>query len=72
MALNPFWYVYSHPKHLSYISETIGILGWVVAGPNPNQFIREAYNNGKHYGDVIKVLQTGDRLSSPHMGRMTF
>ena len=29
-------------------------------------------NRGKHYGDVIKVLQTGVRLSLPHMAKMTF
>ena len=55
----PTFFVYSYPKHLSYISETIGILGWVVAGPSPNQFIRDAYNSGKHYADLVKVLQSG-------------
>ena len=38
-----------HAPHLQFISDTIGALGWVVAGDRPNHFIRESYDGGKHH-----------------------
>ena len=35
--------------HLAFIGDTIGALGWVVAGDKPSRFIREAYDAGKHH-----------------------
>ena len=38
-----------YAPHLQFISDTIGALGWVVAGDRPNHFIRESYDGGKHH-----------------------
>ena len=35
--------------HLYFISDTVGTLGWVVAGDRPSYFVREAYDSGKHH-----------------------
>ena len=48
--------------YLAYVSATIGILGWVVSGDNPNQFIREAYNSGKYHADLIRKSESGKDL----------
>ncbi len=42
-----------HLTHLKYIAETVGILGWIVSGSKPNDFIREIYNQGKQHADVV-------------------
>ena len=38
-----------HAPHLQFIGDTIGSLGWVVAGDRPSHFIRESYDGGKHH-----------------------
>lgn len=40
---------YRYYSHLLYITKTVGILGWVVSGSNPNDFISDIYNNGKFH-----------------------
>ena len=35
--------------HLYFVSDTIGALGWVVAGDRPSHFVRESYDSGKHH-----------------------
>lgn len=51
--------------HLQFIAETVGCLGWVVAGNRPCVFIRENYDNGKRHVREIKEIQPkGDREHS--------
>ena len=38
-----------HAPHLQFVGDTIGALGWVVAGDRPIHFIRESYDGGKHH-----------------------
>ena len=38
-----------HAPHLQFVGDTIGALGWVVAGDKPIHFIRESYDGGKHH-----------------------
>ena len=40
--------------HLKFISDTIGGMGWIVAGNKPSMFIRESYEGGKKYVREIK------------------
>lgn len=48
--------------HLAFISETIGCIGWVVISKGPSLFIREAYDNGKHYVREIKKIATNSMV----------
>ena len=38
-----------HAPHLHFIADTIGALGWGVAGDRPSHFVRESYDAGKHH-----------------------
>lgn len=38
-----------HAPHLHFIGDSVGALGWVVAGDRPSHFIRESYDAGKHH-----------------------
>ena len=38
-----------HAPHLHFVADTIGSVGWIVAGDRPSHFIRESYDGGKHH-----------------------
>ena len=56
-----------HAPHLHFIGDTIGALGWVVAGDRPSHFIRESYDLGKHHVKHIpgneKSLKMGSEIN---------
>jgi hypothetical protein len=46
-----------YAPHLHFVADTIGALGWVVAGDRPSHFIRESYDGGKHHVKHVPGLK---------------
>lgn len=55
--------------HLYFVADTIGALGWVVAGDRPSTFIRDAYAGGKHH--VKNVPGMDEKTTSTIMVAVT-
>ncbi len=53
----------SHLNHLRFIAETIGAVGWIVAGKRPALFIRESYDAGKRF--VKEIKKAASKSSTP-------
>ena len=50
-----------HAPHLHFVADTIGSVGWIVAGDRPSHFIRESYDGGKHHVKHIPGIEKTEK-----------
>jgi adenylyl cyclase-associated protein len=58
-------------NHLSTVSESIPVLGWISVKPAPVQFIRDMKDIGEYFGNRVLSLNKGNQLHQTWINKWT-